>query len=94
MRKIIIPATLPYTMTGLRLAIGRAIIAMVVAEFFTAITGLGGIILKAGDSFDTARMFVPVIVLMILGIGLTALVGWIESKVAPWQKAIQAGTKE
>lgn len=94
MRKIIIPATLPYIMTGLRLAIGRAIIAMVVAEFFTAITGLGGIILKAGDSFDTARMFVPVIVLMILGIGLTALVGWIESKVAPWQKAIQAGTKE
>lgn len=86
MRKIIVPATLPYIMVGLKLAVGRAVIAMVVAEFFTAITGLGGIILKAGDRFDTARMFVPVLVLMALGIGLTWLVGWLEHKVAPWQR--------
>lgn len=93
MRKIIVPATLPYIMTGLRLAVGRAIIAMVVAEFFTAISGLGGIILRAGDRFDTARMFVPVLILMVLGIGLTALVGWFEAKVAPWQKAIAGADK-
>lgn len=94
MWKIIVPATLPYIMTGLRLAVGRAIIAMVVAEFFTAITGLGGIILKAGDSFDTARLFVPVLILMALGIGLTALVGWLEAKVAPWQKEIAGGERQ
>lgn len=94
MWKIIVPATLPYIMTGLRLAIGRAIIAMVVAEFFTAITGLGGIILKAGDNFDTARMFVPVLVLMALGIGLTSFVHWLENKVAPWQKEIAGGEKQ
>lgn len=93
MWKIIVPATLPYIMTGFRLAVGRAIIAMVVAEFFTAITGLGGIILKAGDNFQTARMFVPVLILMALGIGLTALVGWLEEKVAPWQKALSGGEK-
>ena len=58
------------------------------AEFFTLLTGLGGIILKAGDSFDTARMFVPVVVLMALGIGLTWLVGWFENKVAPWQREL------
>ncbi len=91
--KIIVPATLPYIMTGLRLAVGRAIIAMVVAEFFTAISGLGGIILKAGDDFQTARMFVPVFILMALGVGLTALVGWLEAKVAPWQKEIAGGEK-
>ena len=39
--KIILPSALPYMMTGLRLGVGRAIIGMVVAEFFTAITGLG-----------------------------------------------------
>ncbi|MGE0626247.1 MAG: ABC transporter permease [Hyphomicrobiaceae bacterium] len=86
MRKIILPSTLPYIMVGLKLAVGRAIIAMVVAEFFTAVTGLGGIILKAGDNFETARMFVPVMVLMALGIGLTWLVSWLEHKVAPWQR--------
>lgn len=94
MWKIIVPATLPYIMTGLRLAVGRAIIAMVIAEFFTSITGLGGIILKAGDNFDTARMFVPVILLMALGIGGTSLVHWFEAKVAPWQKTIAGGTKQ
>ncbi len=88
MTKIIIPATLPFIMVGLKLAVGRSIIAIVVAEFFTLLTGLGGIILKAGDSFDTARMFVPVVVLMTLGIGLTWLVGWLEHKVAPWQREI------
>jgi len=91
--KIIVPATLPFIMTGLRLAVGRAIIAMVVAEFFTAITGLGGIILKAGDNFDTARLFVPVLILMALGIGLTALVGWLEDKVAPWRQEISGGER-
>ena len=91
--KIIVPATLPYIVAGLRLAVGRAIIAMVVAEFFTAISGLGGIILKAGDNFDTARMFVPVFILMALGVGLTAFVGWLESRVAPWQREISGNKK-
>jgi NitT/TauT family transport system permease protein len=88
MTKIVIPCTLPYIMVGLKLAVGRSIIAIVVAEFFTLLTGLGGIILKAGDSFDTARMFVPVMVLMALGITLTWLVGWLEHKVAPWQREL------
>ena len=91
--KIIVPATLPYIVAGLRLAVGRAIIAMVVAEFFTAISGLGGIILKAGDDFDTARMFVPVFILMALGVGLTAFVGWLETRLAPWQREISGGEK-
>lgn len=86
MRKIILPATLPYIMTGLRLAVGRSIIAMVVAEFFTSISGLGGVILAAGEGLETAKMFVPVILLMVLGLSLTHLVSWLEHKVAPWQK--------
>jgi ABC-type nitrate/sulfonate/bicarbonate transport system permease component len=86
MRKIILPATLPYIMTGLRLAVGRSIIAMVVAEFFTSISGLGGLILKSGEGLDTAQMFVPVILLMALGLLLTNLVSWLEHKVAPWQR--------
>jgi len=88
MRTIIVPATLPYIMTGLRLCIGRCIIGMVVAEFFTSISGLGGMILEAGDSFDTARLFVPVVILMFLGVVLTWFIGWLEHKVAPWQQEI------
>jgi NitT/TauT family transport system permease protein len=91
LREIIVPATLPYIMTGLRLCVGRCIIGMVVAEFFTSVTGLGGVILQAGDSFDTAQLFVPVIILMALGVVLTWFVGWLEHKVAPWQHEIAGG---
>lgn len=91
MRKIILPATVPHIMTGLRLGIGRAVIAIVIAEFFTAIGGLGGQIILAGQRFDTAGLFVPVTVLMVLGVGLTRLVGWLETKVAPWGRTAEAG---
>jgi NitT/TauT family transport system permease protein len=85
-RKIILPATVPYMMTGLRLGIGRAIIGMVVAEFFTAITGLGAMIVKYGNQYDTASMFVPILMLMLLGIGLTMLVRRAEDHFAPWRR--------
>jgi NitT/TauT family transport system permease protein len=84
--KVILPASLPYTMTGLRLGVGRAIIGMVVAEFFTAITGLGALVVKYGNQFDTASMLVPVLVLMVLGVGLTAGLRQAEARIAPWKE--------
>jgi len=86
--KFILPASLPYMMTGLRLGVGRAIIGMVVAEFFTAITGLGALNVKYGNQYDTAAMFVPILTLMLLGVTLTALMRRIESWIAPWKDAI------
>jgi ABC-type nitrate/sulfonate/bicarbonate transport system permease component len=85
--KIILPSAVPYMMTGLRLGIGRAIIGMVVAEFFTAITGLGALIVKYGNRYDTASMFVPILVLMMLGVLLTSLVRRAEEHFAPWRLA-------
>jgi len=88
MRKIVVPATIPYIMTGLRLGVGRAVIAVIISEFFTAISGLGGVILNSQQRFDTASMMVPIIILLALGIGLTTAIGFLESKVAPWQTAL------
>jgi NitT/TauT family transport system permease protein len=88
LRRIVLPATLPYIMAGIRLAVGRAVVAMVVAEFFTALSGLGAIIMNAANSFDTATMFVPLALLMVMAIGLNSLIGWVERKVAPWQAEI------
>ena len=88
LRRIIFPATLPYIMAGLRLAIGKAVVAMIIAEFFTALSGLGAIIINSANNFDTATMFVPVILLMVMATGLTGLIGMIERRVAPWQSEI------
>ena len=93
LRRIILPATLPYIMAGIRLAVGRAVVAMVIAEFFTSISGLGAIIITSANNFDTATMFVPIVVLMVMAIGLNYLIGAVERLVAPWQAEI-AGRDE
>jgi NitT/TauT family transport system permease protein len=94
LRRIILPATLPYIMAGIRLAVGRAVVAMVIAEFFTTISGLGAIIINSANNFDTATMFVPIVVLMVLAIGLNSLIGVIERRVAPWQAEIAGRDRE
>jgi len=93
LRRIVLPATLPYIMAGIRLAVGRAVVAMVIAEFFTTISGLGAIIINSANNFDTARMFVPILVLMVMATGLNTLIGAIERKVAPWQAEISGRNK-
>ncbi|WP_260929281.1 ABC transporter permease [Novosphingobium sp. 9] len=90
-RKIILPSAVPFMMTGVRLAIGRAIIAMVVAEFFTAITGLGALIVKYGNQYDTASMFVPILLLMAMGVILTSLAKRAEQMFAPWRGSKRDG---
>jgi ABC-type nitrate/sulfonate/bicarbonate transport system permease component len=94
LRRIILPATLPYIMAGIRLAVGRAVVAMVIAEFFTTISGLGAVIINSANNFDTATMFVPIIILMVMAIGLNWLIGFIERKVAPWQAEIAGRDRE
>jgi ABC-type nitrate/sulfonate/bicarbonate transport system permease component len=94
LRRIVLPATLPYIMAGVRLAVGRAVVAMVIAEFFTTISGLGAVIINSANNFDTATMFVPIIILMLMAIGLNSLIGCVERKVAPWQAEIAGRERE
>jgi NitT/TauT family transport system permease protein len=84
---IILPAAVPYIMAGFRLAVGLAIIGMVVAEFFTAINGLGGLIVSYANAFATAKLFVPIIVIGLLGVGLTELVLFAERRLSKWRIA-------
>ena len=70
-------------MAGIRLAVGRAVVAMVIAEFFTSISGLGAIIITSANNFDTATMFVPIVIFMVMAIGLNYLIGVVERWVAP-----------
>jgi NitT/TauT family transport system permease protein len=94
LRRIVLPATLPYIMAGIRLAVGRAVVAMVIAEFLTSISGLGAIIINSANNFDTATMFVPIVLLMVLAIGLNSLIGVVEGWVAPWQAEIAGRDRE
>ena len=60
----------------------------------TTISGLGAVIINSANNFDTATMFVPIILLMVMAIGLNSLIGYVERKVAPWQAEIAGRERE
>jgi ABC-type nitrate/sulfonate/bicarbonate transport system permease component len=84
---LVLPSALPFVMTGIRLAIGRALIAVIVAEFYTAISGLGYLIVSNAHAFQTARVFMPVVVLMAFGVVSTELLEMVEGRLSPWRRA-------
>jgi len=88
--KIVLPASLPFITAGIRLALGRSIVSMVVAEMFTAVSGLGGAIVSYGNAFATAKLFVIIIVLALLGVSLTEAMKLIERRIAPWKETERA----
>ena len=84
---VLLPYALPYIAAGVRLAIGRGLVGMVIAEFYTTITGLGFMITRYANNFEMDKTFVPVIVLMTLGVSLTSGLKWLERRIAPWSHA-------
>ena len=88
--KVIAPAALPFIMAGIRLAISRALVGMIVGELFTAITGLGAMLVLFGNLFETAKMFVVIIVLALLGAGLTQAALALERRLAKWKETERA----
>jgi NitT/TauT family transport system permease protein len=84
---IVLPAALPFIVTGLRLALGRGLIGMVLADLYTAISGIGYLIVRTASTYQVNRMFVPIVTLGLLGVTLTALLRLAEKYVAPWTNA-------
>lgn len=84
-RHLIIPSAIPFIVVGIRLAIGRGLVGMIVAEFYTSITGLGYMIVRYANAFETDKLFVPIVVVMAMGVGLMGLVRFVESRIAPWR---------
>ncbi|HEX2385625.1 MAG TPA: ABC transporter permease [Candidatus Binatia bacterium] len=85
-RHLIIPSAVPFIVAGIRLAIGRGLVGMIIAEFYTSITGLGYMIVRYANAFETDKLFVPIVVVMVLGVGLMWLAKWVELRIAPWRR--------
>ena len=86
-RHLIIPSAIPFIVAGVRLAIGRGLVGMIVAEFYTSVTGLGYMIVRYANALETDKLFVPIVMVMILGVGLLSLAKWVEGRIAPWRNS-------
>jgi len=85
MKIVVLPNSLPYIIAGLRLAIGRAILGVVVGEFFGSSQGLGYMIASAATNYKVDVVFVGVAIFMVLSVILTLAVKQLESRLASWR---------
>lgn len=76
--RVILPGSVAFILTGLRLAIGRGLVGVIVADLFGAKAGLGLLLLESAQRFRTDRLYVVVIILAVLGVALTAIVAKLE----------------
>jgi taurine transport system permease protein len=83
--KILLPSVLPYMVAGARIAVGRALIGVLVGEFFAASEGIGYAISRFGDIFAIDRMFACILTVMVIAVVLTEGIRFAERAAFPWR---------
>ena len=84
-RLVVVPNAMPYIIAGLRLAIGRAVLGVVVAEFFGAESGLGVMMVQAASRYQVDVVFAGLIIFAALSLVLTAAVQVLENRLSGWR---------
>lgn len=85
--KLRVPSALPYVLAAFKISISLAVIGAIVAEWAGASVGLGRVILLASNDFNQPAVFAGVLVLAVMGIGLTAVVTWLEKRFLYWHES-------
>jgi ABC-type nitrate/sulfonate/bicarbonate transport system permease component len=85
LRTVVMPATLPFVLSGVQIALGQAIIGVIVAEITVAISGIGGLIVEYGNAFRTNYMLVPILATSTISILLVTLLRLLERRLMPYR---------
>lgn len=85
LRRVVIPAAVPFILAGVRLGIGRGVVGMAIAEVYLRLSGIGTLIAQYGASFQTDYLIAAILPLPFLGIGLTKLLAVIEARYQTWR---------
>jgi NitT/TauT family transport system permease protein len=84
-RLVVLPNSMPYIVSGLRLAIGRAVLGVVVAEFFGSDAGIGVMMVNAAGKYQVDVVFSGLILFMALSLVMTSFVKAIEDRLSRWR---------
>jgi NitT/TauT family transport system permease protein len=88
-RRVVLPGSVPFILTGFRLGIGHALTGVVVAELIAAKHGVGQIIAIAGQTFQTPKMLAGVILIAGTGMLLTTILQRVENRFQSWRPQIR-----
>ncbi|HKA34598.1 MAG TPA: ABC transporter permease [Candidatus Binatia bacterium] len=89
-KNVVLPSTVPFILTGLRLAVGRALIGVMVGELYAATAGIGFMITVAGATFQTDKVFVGVLIFAISGMAATEVIDRFEHRFDKWRPKVGA----
>lgn len=82
---VALPGSIPFIIAGMRLAVGRGLVGVVVGELVASTAGVGHMMSIAGATFQTDKVFVGIILLASSGVLLTNLLKQVERRVARWR---------
>jgi NitT/TauT family transport system permease protein len=91
-RTVVIPSMLPYIFTGIHVAVGAALVGMLLAEMLVVLRGLGGLIVTASNAYQPARVMVTLLVLVAESLLLVGFIKWLRRKLMPWSAEASART--
>lgn len=89
--KILLPASVPFILAGIRLSIGRGLTSVAIAEWFGATEGLGYLVFFAGQTLNIPTLFVGVAAFAVLGILGFEIIRRVEIYATPWRKQSLGG---
>lgn len=84
-RKVMLPSALPMIFAGLKLGAGTALLLLVAAEMIAVESGVGFLILHAGNLMETTKLMVGIVVLSLLGVLSHWFLNWLERVIIPWR---------
>jgi NitT/TauT family transport system permease protein len=89
---IVLPGTVPFIFTGLKYAAGRALLGVVVGELYAATAGIGYLIAIAGNTFQTDKVFVGILLVMITGLVTVEVLNRLERRFDAWRPKVGSAT--
>jgi NitT/TauT family transport system permease protein len=92
-RNVAVPNAVPYIFAGLRIALAKALIGVIIGEMDISLKGLGGLIQNAGDAFQTANLLAAIICSSLVGVIGTIVLEVLRRRIAPWAVSSDTHTK-
>jgi NitT/TauT family transport system permease protein len=83
--RIVFPYTLPFILSGVNQGLTRGLVGLVVGEIYGGNNGLGYLIVKAQDSYNSAELYAVLLLLVIAALSIVQGMRWVEARAAPWR---------